>query len=139
MFEQSGFHLKWRAGKEVSSNCQYFKVPSDVIFDPFENPWCQISGEFDLEKPKEAWPKNLNVWCPNQVTELHFLCRYQNTGGNCLMYEPVPSECLKIPESQFTKKYFEIPVKDEFHADFVINSTLIYLLFVSLFLLKRIL
>eukprot|EP00835_Amoeboradix_gromovi_P000067 NODE_1_length_95616_cov_0.657642.p67 type:complete len:141 gc:universal NODE_1_length_95616_cov_0.657642:82374-82796(+) len=138
MFLQNGFHVHWKNDKqEINEPCLYFRVTEDVIFDPFEFPDCKTRGNFDLEMSKEEWNQKLDVWCPSQLESVHFSCRYQNAKGLCKLYQPLPSDCLVIPNEQLQDITYTIPVKNDAHASFVIYSTFSYFIFVSWLLISK--
>ena len=140
MISQFGYHIHWEKQQQYNENCLYFKIPSDLIFDPYEFPQCLINGQdFDLELSKEAWPHSLDIWCPPSIQEIRFLCRYQNSGGKCKAYYPVATDCLVIPnDSLLNYEVFTIPIKDMDHYNTVIYGTVLYFIFISFILIKKI-
>ena len=128
---QSGFHIQWTFNKPVG-NCVYFKIPNDMIFDPYENKNCIYNGLINLESHKEGWESTVDVWCKD-VDKLHLQCRYQSFIGRCKSYHPKLTTCGIVP---LHSKYdmLTIPIRNNEHFNTVIYGTLVFIIGVSLYL-----
>ena len=137
MFSQKGFHVYWVSKKDITDQFAYFQVPPDLIFDPYENPTCFYDGDIELELPKEAVDHSLNVWCPGNISKLHFVCRYQNEVGKCKVFYPLASEPKIVPSKQPAFEIVKIPTKSQSDEDIVIYGTFSYFLVVSALLIRK--